>query len=77
MPSVQAAQFIRSEIQRAQDLGEEARDALAMRALEDVAKVRNLVVRLLQLSEDRAQEVPRATPPEPTSQLTLTAYRTR
>jgi len=54
MPSERAAAFIKSEIKRAQQIGEESRQVLAMRALDDVRKVRNSVVRLLQLSEDMA-----------------------
>jgi len=50
-----AASFIRGEIRRAQLLGEESRKKLAMRALDDVGKIRSGVVRLLQLSVDRAQ----------------------
>ena len=56
VPSDAAASFIKGELQRAQDLGEETRSQLAMRALDDVCKIRNTVVRLLQLSEDRALE---------------------
>lgn len=56
VPSEMAANFIRGELRRAQDVGEETRQVLAMRALDDVQKVRQSVVRLLQLSEDRADE---------------------
>mmetsp|Transcript_37378 Transcript_37378/g.98874 ORF Transcript_37378/g.98874 Transcript_37378/m.98874 type:complete len:357 (-) Transcript_37378:339-1409(-) len=48
--------FIKSEIKRAQLMGEEARKVLAMRSLDDVRKIRNSVVQLLQLSEDIARE---------------------
>lgn len=54
VPSEMAASFIKSELQRAKGMGEEARNSLAMRALDDVRKVRNSVVRLLQLSEEQA-----------------------
>ena len=56
VPSEMATSFLKGEMQRAQELGEEARQALAMRALDDVRMVRTSVVRLLQLSEDRACE---------------------
>ena len=55
VPTEAAASFIRGEIRRAQLLGEESRKKLAMRALDDVGKIRSGVVRLLQLSVDRAQ----------------------
>jgi hypothetical protein len=51
-----AAEFVRGELKRAQRVGEESRKALAMRALDDVRKIRNSIVRLLQLSEDQAKE---------------------
>jgi len=54
VPSEMAASFIKGELRRAQRVGEESRRTLAMRALDDVAKIRSAVVRVLQLSEDRA-----------------------
>ena len=56
VPSEMAAEFVRGELKRAQRVGEESRKALAMRALDDVRKIRNSIVRLLQLSEDQAKE---------------------
>lgn len=56
VPSEVAASFIRSELRRAQEIGEESRKVLAMRALDDVRRIRNTVVRLLQLSEEQAKE---------------------
>jgi len=56
VPSEVAASFIRGELKRAQRVGEESRKTLAMRALDDVNKIRTAVVRVLQLSEERAEE---------------------
>ena len=48
--------FIEGELQRAQKLGEESRKQLASRALADLGKVRDSVVRLLELTETQARE---------------------
>jgi len=56
VPSEIAANFVKGELKRAQRVGEESRKRLAMRALDDVRKIRTTVVRLLQLSEDMARE---------------------
>ena len=50
VPSEMASSFLKGEMQRAQELGEEARQVLAMRALDDVRKVRAGVVLGLQRS---------------------------
>lgn len=48
--------FIEGELRRAQKLGEESRKQLAARALDDVGRLRNAVVRLLDLTESQARE---------------------
>ena len=51
-----APQFLEGEIRRAQQAGEGARKELASRALADVERIRNTVVRLLALTEEQARE---------------------
>jgi len=55
IPSEMAAEFIEGEMRRAQKLGEETRHTLAMRSLDDIKKIRNLVVGLLADGEEKAR----------------------
>jgi len=48
--------FIEGELRRAQKIGEESRKTLAARALDDVGRIRNTVVRLLELTEEQARQ---------------------